>query len=231
VDKDAPRGGGTVVEFSAMAPPKKRLANDTGDRAGDRRQEILDAAATLFAAEGVVSTTVRDIARVAGILSGSLYHHFDSKESMVDEILAPSVGKLVEADEAVVAAKLPTLEALDQLIRAVVNAVTTEPIAWRILQNDFSYLNSLPRFAYLQQFDDRVTGIWTTLLRKGAREGVIRSDIPPDLLYRFIRDSIAMLARWYRPEGRYSQKVIADSWVALVFEGVVHKTGRAAKGG
>ena len=38
--------------------------------------------------EGLPHTTVRDIADAAGILSGSLYHHFDSKESMVDEILS-----------------------------------------------------------------------------------------------------------------------------------------------
>ncbi len=37
---------------------------------------------------GFNNTTVRDIADAAGILSGSLYHHFDSKESMVDEILS-----------------------------------------------------------------------------------------------------------------------------------------------
>jgi AcrR family transcriptional regulator len=53
----------------------------------ERREEILAIAAELFAARGFATTTVRDIADAAGILSGSLYHHFDSKESMVDEIL------------------------------------------------------------------------------------------------------------------------------------------------
>ena len=41
----------------------------------------------LFAEKGFKNTTVRDIADAAGILSGSLYHHFDSKEAMVDELL------------------------------------------------------------------------------------------------------------------------------------------------
>jgi AcrR family transcriptional regulator len=174
-------------------------------------------------------TTVRDIAKAAGILSGSLYHHFESKEAMVDEILAPTVQKLVEADEGVVASSASTLEALERLIRTVVEAVTSEPVAWRILQNDYAYLHSLPRFSYLPEMDERVTEIWTSLLRRGGREGVVRTDIPPDLLYRFIRDSIAMLARWYRPEGRYSQTKIADAWVALVFDGVVTRTKARAK--
>src|SRR5262245_64791759 len=52
-----------------------------------RREQLLQIAAELFASKGFRNTTVRDIADQAGILSGSLYHHFDSKESMVDEIL------------------------------------------------------------------------------------------------------------------------------------------------
>ena len=53
----------------------------------DRRAELLAIAARLFAERGLRATTVRDIADSAGILSGSLYHHFDSKETMVDAIL------------------------------------------------------------------------------------------------------------------------------------------------
>jgi AcrR family transcriptional regulator len=52
-----------------------------------RRDELLELAATMFAERGLKATTVRDIADSAGILSGSLYHHFSSKEQMVDEVL------------------------------------------------------------------------------------------------------------------------------------------------
>ena len=52
-----------------------------------RRDELLELAATMFAERGLRATTVRDIADSAGILSGSLYHHFKSKEQMVEEVL------------------------------------------------------------------------------------------------------------------------------------------------
>ena len=52
-----------------------------------RRDELLVLAATMFAERGLRATTVRDIADSAGILSGSLYHHFKSKEQMVEEVL------------------------------------------------------------------------------------------------------------------------------------------------
>lgn len=52
--------------------------------ANSRRDELLELAAAMFAERGLRATTVRDIADSAGILSGSLYHHFSSKEEMVD---------------------------------------------------------------------------------------------------------------------------------------------------
>jgi AcrR family transcriptional regulator len=53
---------------------------------GARRGEILDAAATLFATTGV-RTNLKDIAGACGILPGSLYHHFDSKDEIIVELV------------------------------------------------------------------------------------------------------------------------------------------------
>ena len=49
-----------------------------------RREEILDAATTVFSARGFHAATVDDVASTAEVSKGSLYHHFDSKESMID---------------------------------------------------------------------------------------------------------------------------------------------------
>ncbi|MBO0852486.1 MAG: TetR/AcrR family transcriptional regulator [Nocardia sp.] len=54
----------------------------------ERRAEILRTAAELFASAGYARTVVRDVADACGILAGSLYHHFDSKEAIAAELLA-----------------------------------------------------------------------------------------------------------------------------------------------
>ena len=66
-----------------------------GRGASDRRAEILRLAADLFAERGFKATTVRDIADAAGVLSGSLYHHFNSKESIIEELLREYVDELL----------------------------------------------------------------------------------------------------------------------------------------
>ena len=53
----------------------------------ERRREIAAAAGALFAEQGVRATTVRHIAVRVGVLSGSLYHHFKTKNDIVHEIM------------------------------------------------------------------------------------------------------------------------------------------------
>lgn len=50
--------------------------------AGDRYQDIIQAAAILFAERGYLATSMRDIAERVGLLGGSLYHHVRSKEEL-----------------------------------------------------------------------------------------------------------------------------------------------------
>lgn len=51
-------------------------------RVDNRREALLDAAARVFNSHGFASATIRDIATAAGMLPGSVYYHFDSKEEL-----------------------------------------------------------------------------------------------------------------------------------------------------
>lgn len=60
-------------------------SSNSGDRA--RREQILDTAAAVFARTGYAATVMKDVADASGILPGSLYHHFASKEALMVELL------------------------------------------------------------------------------------------------------------------------------------------------
>ncbi|MFR5584142.1 MAG: TetR/AcrR family transcriptional regulator [[Clostridium] scindens] len=55
--------------------------------ANERKNEILDAAAALFAQKGFDHTSTSEIMEAVGIAKGTLYHHFKSKESIMDAII------------------------------------------------------------------------------------------------------------------------------------------------
>lgn len=58
---------------------------------------ILDAALALFAARGVTSTSVDDIALKAGIAKGSIYYNFGSKDNLVHELIERHATRLGQA--------------------------------------------------------------------------------------------------------------------------------------
>lgn len=69
--------------------------------AEERKNEILDAAAALFAEKGFDNTSTNDILEIVGIARGTLYHHFKSKEDIMDALIERHTGiMLTKAREA-----------------------------------------------------------------------------------------------------------------------------------
>ncbi|MGY0788882.1 TetR/AcrR family transcriptional regulator [Azospirillum argentinense] len=58
------------------------------DARSDARNKVRDAAIALFAQKGVKATTIRDIARAAGVSEGALYRHWASKEELAAALFA-----------------------------------------------------------------------------------------------------------------------------------------------
>lgn len=185
-----------------------------------RRAELLGIAAELFAERGFRATTVRDIAEAAGILSGSLYHHFDSKESMVDEILSTFQDELFARYDAVLASDADVRSQVEQIVRLSFEAIDQHRAAVAIFQNDAAYLSLDDRFAYLRTNNERFRSMWTSLIDAGIAEGALRSDLDPVLSYRFIRDTVWVAVAWYRPGGRFSATEVADQYLAILLDGL-----------
>jgi AcrR family transcriptional regulator len=71
-------------------------------RQDNRRRQLLDAAARRFALQGFRATTIRDIAGDAGMLPGSLYYHFASKNDLLLAVYEEGVRRIAaNVDQAV----------------------------------------------------------------------------------------------------------------------------------
>jgi len=66
-------------------------------RPDNRRTLLLDEAARLFGAQGYDSTSMRDIATAVGMLPGSLYYHFPSKEDLLVAVYTIGMEQMLEA--------------------------------------------------------------------------------------------------------------------------------------
>lgn len=185
-----------------------------------RREQLLAIAAGLFAERGFKNTTVRDIADASGILSGSLYHHFDSKESMVDEILSTFQEELFAAYDEVLASDDAARAKIERAVRLSFEAIDEHPHEVAIFQNDARYLGGFERFGYLAERNAQSRNVWMTLLTEGVSAGALRHDLDVELTYRFIRDTVWVAVKWYRPGGKHSHTEIADQYLTILLDGV-----------
>lgn len=187
----------------------------------ERRAHLVVLAAELFAEKGFRATTVRDIAQAAGILSGSLYHHFSSKESIGDEILTNFLDAVLADYREAVATGDDPREVLERIVRSTVATLTHHRAALMMLQNDWSYFRTQPRFGYLHEALREFEGVWVEQLTEGVRRGVFRSDLDPRLTYRLLRDILWMPVRWHRPGGQWTPEQVAEAFLKLVFNGII----------
>ena len=192
----------------------------TAEPNATRREELLAITAGLFAKKGFRNTTVRDIADAAGILSGSLYHHFDSKESMVDEILSTFQEELFGQYDEILASDADPRTKLEQAVRVSFDAIDQHHSEVAIFQNDAAYLLTFERFAYLADRNRQSREVWLTLLQGGIDAGVLRDDLDLELTYRFIRDTVWVAVSWYRPGGRRTHTEIAQQYLSILLEGI-----------
>lgn len=207
-----------------MTPPPR--ADESGTKSG-RRAELLGLAAALFAERGTRATTVRDIADAAGILSGSLYHHFDSKESMVDEILRGFLDDLFGRYRVVTESGLGARATLEALVTASFDAIDRAHAAVAIYQEEAKHLVGNERFGYIADRNREFRTLWKSVLESGVADGSFRPDIDIDIAYRFMRDTVWVAVRWYRPGGPMTADTVATQYLAIVLDGLSSPESRS----
>jgi TetR/AcrR family transcriptional regulator, cholesterol catabolism regulator len=200
-------------------------AGSEADQAVSRRDIILREAAALFAARGVAATTVRQIADEAGVLSGSLYHHFKSKEAIAQEIVIAYLDDLRARYRALAERDLDPLHRLQSVVLVTLEVAVDHPHAVEIYQNESALLRSVPRHAHIAEVAQEVHRFWAGMIEAGVAAGQFRSDISPRLFHRLIRDAVWLSPRWYRPTAGYPPAMLASDLLTVFLDGLA--TGQA----
>jgi TetR/AcrR family transcriptional regulator len=144
---------------------------------GDARNAIVQAALTVFAAEGFHGAGTRQIAQLAGVSQPLLNHHFGGKEA-----LWRVVGEQITADFMVFMAdavdmSVPPGDAVTAMLRAYLAFWKARPLAFRF--NLWRRLDGLQdeRVSRSEQMTQPVVA----LMQRAQDAGFIRNDLPPGL--------------------------------------------------
>jgi AcrR family transcriptional regulator len=114
-----------------MGRPPKTLARDT-------RRALMDSALSLFAGHGYAGVGLRDIAKLAGVREGALYHYFSGKEELMSALVNEHREAFVQV-QTLVSAPIVDLETwLADIVRAILDefADPTEQLVYRLLMQD-----------------------------------------------------------------------------------------------
>lgn len=196
------------------------MAPDTPSQPASRRDELLQLAATMFAERGLKATTVRDIADSAGILSGSLYHHFKSKEQMVEEVLRDFLDWLFGRYRQILDQQVTPLARLEGLFMTSFEAIEHRHAQVVIYQDEAKRLSAQPQFGFVDVRNKEQRKMWVDILHQGVADGSFRPDLDVDLVYRFIRDTTWVSVRWYQPGGPLTAEQVGRQYLAIVLGGI-----------
>ena len=191
-------------------------------RGGKRRdEEVLEAAARVFARRGYADSSVQDIAEEVGILKGSLYHYIDTKEDLLFWLLE-DVHRDVEdvLDEVAAAEDLDPLARIELYVRrqVIYNLDNFERIS--IYYHDFDALSPerLETILTRRRAHERfITG----LIREAQAQGRADPSTDARILANCLFATIIWTYRWYKPNGRVSRQAIATHCANFALCGVI----------
>jgi TetR/AcrR family transcriptional regulator, cholesterol catabolism regulator len=187
-----------------------------------RREEILAIAARVFAEKGIMNATVRDIGQEAGILSGSLYHHFESKDQMIEEVLRPVLTSLSERYRQIEAEVDDPAMLVRQVIFDSIAEAAARPNEARIFRNDAHHLREIPRLAFVDEQRKELRTLVISALRRGMDNGAFRSDLDPGFVFSAMFDMVLGSIRWFHPLGRAEPARVGEQLALLVLDGLKH---------
>jgi TetR/AcrR family transcriptional regulator, mexCD-oprJ operon repressor len=188
--------------LSTLGP--RRVRSDARRNA----QGILDATAAAIAIDAAAG--LEEIARGADVSRATLYHHFASRDALLDALTERSIGEVRTALAAAHPEEASAAEALDRVLRA----------AWRVIgrYRGLVIVNQrLPRETLRARLDPALAPL-RALVERGQRSGEFDPDLPADWLIGTLTDLIHAASR----------QVSADAMTADAAERALLRTATAA---
>ena len=166
------------------------------------RGRLLLGAAYLFHKQGYAKTTVRELAQFIGIQSGSLFHHFKTKDDILAHVMEQTIIYNHACLESAIQCSHDPEQQLKELIRAELQAISGDTgSAMAVLVYEWFALSAENQQKLLKLRND-YEGIWLNVIQTLHDQGKIKHD--PFIWRRLIGGSIAWTVTWYNVDGKLS---------------------------
>ncbi|MDB4367756.1 TetR/AcrR family transcriptional regulator [Akkermansiaceae bacterium] len=176
-----------------------------------RNEEIFRTAAELMVQRGYAGTSMGDLAKAIGMTKAGLYHHINSKQDMLFQILLHAMEALERAVIEPAKRIADPEERLREMIRLHVRGLFDHGLEFALLFPERRHLEPDQQRVVVQQI-----GNYLALLREAMRElsdeGKLR-DLDIDIAARHLLQTIAGIARWYNEDSEVSKDLLVEQTV------------------
>lgn len=193
--------------------------------ADNGRTRILDSAATALRQKGLAGAKLSEIAKGAGMLAPSIYHHFPSKDHLVEDVMMEGIYRNSRHIVARVEVLGPSAAPLVRLRAAIV-----AHIEFLLSGDDYSsavarVFDDLPDemrrrvLAAYSSFDN----YWRDLIVAAQADGSASAALDPTVVRKFLIAMLDSSSSWYRP-GKLGAAQIAEQAADLLLHGFASRT-------
>lgn len=208
--------GARLERVSEFEEPREAERTRRGRPGYDQRQ-VLDIAVQVFIEHGYDATSVASLAQRLGLSKSALYHHYESKEALLDVALEEAIGSLegvlLEAQAQTGTARERLEHVLRGAVRVLVEKLPYVTLLLRVRGNSDIERAALER---RRTFDRQVTA----LVRAAQEEGTVRADLDASVATRLLFGMVNSIVEWYRPTGAEGAAELANDVLAVALDGL-----------
>lgn len=197
----------------------------TAEEAAQTRQDILEAALTVFSQKGYDATRLADIADAASVTRGAIYHHFDNKAKLYTALIAEAATMGSDAVQQAIATgsgftEICTLILINSLALMENNRqmrqITELTLFKTGLDPELHELEMMRR----QQAITMVEGI-ALFMQQGIQNGDLRADLNPlDVARAFIAFQNGLIHLWLSNRDAFSIRESAPKFAEIFLQGI-----------
>ncbi|MBX9611211.1 MAG: TetR/AcrR family transcriptional regulator [Burkholderiales bacterium] len=205
----------SLPTFAAAKRPRGRPRKTPQERnEGNRRQDIVKAAAKLFRRNGFNGTSTRAIASAAGMHSGSLFCHFKSKDALLYEVMQEGMRSALARQTIVLLSEHDAATTLRQLIRSHFDTLLgpNSDFMHAVLYESRS-LNTQQRNVIAKLQGD-YQAAWTPVLQELCLTGYLQVEVPV-LARLLIFGALNWSVQWFDAQKGHSRDDLIDAVMAL----------------
>jgi len=182
------------------------------------KERIKKAALKLFSEKGYAATTMRQIAKKAGLASGSLYNHWQRKSDLLLDIHRNFVDEVIEKTKYRENDEQSCEEKLREVFKTFMKAIFKNKLSFKILLEQETFLPPEAKKEVMRNVDLLKEG-FKGIIQLGIKRGEIREvDIKMATFCLFAMCNYTL--RWIDPKGPYTYEEMGKIFFEIFFNGI-----------